>query len=124
MNIKRRSLIAFACLVGLFFIQDFDAYAQDWSTVAKNLVRDYQGKIISIEELDSSTCWAILAPGLSNIECVKMAENIGYYIRNTTGGVHGKTPSVHVFKGPQRHIAVARPSGMQYIGELDIKIWR
>ena len=106
----------------LFFIQTSDTYAQDWKTLSNNLKIDYKGKIISIEQLNSSTCWAVLSSDLSNLECVKTAESIGYYIRNSTGGIRGKKPSVHVFK-VGKHIAIARPSGMQYIGKLDIKNW-
>jgi len=97
-------------------------FAQDWKTVANNLIRDYRGKIISIEQLNSSTCWAVLAPWISNEQAVKIAENIGYYIRNSTGGIHGSTPSVHVFiRG--KHIAVARPSRGKYIGKIEIEDW-
>lgn len=119
---KRYLPVILICFVFLFFIQISCAYAQDWKTLSKNLKIDYKGKIISIEQLNSSTCWAVLSSNLSNLECVKIAENIGYYIRNSTGGIRGKTPSVHVFRGG-KHIAIARPSGIQYVGKLDIENW-
>ncbi len=118
---KRYLPIILLCFA-FFSTQISDAYAQDWKTLSKNLMNDFKGKIISIEQLNSSTCWAVLSTYLSNLECVKLAENIGYYIRNSTGGIRGQKPSVHVFKGG-KHIAIARPSGMQYRGELDIKNW-
>ena len=99
------------------------SHAVDWNQVAKNLIADYQGKIISIEKLNSSSCWIVVSPSLNTAECVKLAENIGYYIRNSTGGPRsGQTPTVHVSQGTQQ-IAVARPSGMQYKGKLNIKSW-
>jgi hypothetical protein len=96
----------------------------DWITLKKKLVLDYQGKIQSIEHLDSATCWAALNPQISNQQAVEIAENIGYYIRNATGGMNGQTVSVHVFIGTT-HIAVARPSigGTKFTGKLDIKEW-
>ena len=90
----------------------------DWKTLANNLIKDYQGKIVSIEQLNSTTCWA----DLSNAQAVKIAENIGYYIRNSTGGIHGETPSVHVFLRGE-HVAVARPSGVNYYGKIKIENW-
>jgi len=119
---KRYLPIILSSFAFLFFAQISDCYAQDWKTLSKNLMIDYKGKIISIEQLNSSTCWAVLSSDLSNLECVKLAESIGYYIRNSTGGIRGERPSVHVFKGG-KHIAVARPSGMQYVGKLDIENW-
>jgi len=119
---KRYLQISFLTFILLMFVQIPSLYAQDWKAISKNLISNYNGKIQSIEQLNSSTCWAVLSPSLNNLECVKTAENIGYYIRNVTGGIRGKKPSVHVFKN-NKHIAIARPSGLKYIGHLDIKIW-
>jgi len=99
------------------------AHATDWKKVSADLLADYKGKITAIKKLDSSTCWAVLSPKISYQEAVKLAESIGYYIRNSTGGMQGEKPSVHVFIG-NKHIAVARPSGLQFIGELDVKVWK
>ena len=119
---KRYLLIILICFAFFSSAQISNVYAQDWKKLSKNLIIDYKGKVISIEQLNSSTCWAVLSSNLSNLECVKIAENIGYYIRNSTGGVRGESPSVHVFKGG-KHIALARPSGMKYVGKLDIDNW-
>ena len=102
-------LICFAFL--LFSAQISDAYAQDLKTLSKHLMIDYKGRIISIEQLNSSTCRAVLSSDVSNLKCVKIAENIGYSIRNSTGGIRGERTSVHVFKGGKQ-VAIARPSGM------------
>lgn len=82
------------------------------------LVLEYRGKIVSIEKLDDITCRAILNSNLSYSDCLQLSENIGYYIKNTTG----YEPSVHVFQG-RIHIAVARPTilGDRYEARLDIK---
>jgi len=82
------------------------------------LILEYGGKIVSIEKLDDITCWAILNSNLSHADCLQLSENIGYYIKNTTG----YEPSVHVFQG-RTHIAVARPTilGEGYKAKLDIK---
>jgi len=101
----------------------------DWKILANNLIRDYHGKIISVEQINSSTCWVVLSSDISNYQAVKEAENIGYYIRNVSATMMGKkvwegvTPSVHVFKG-RTHIAVAHPNlDHAYNGKLDIKNW-
>jgi hypothetical protein len=94
---------------------------KDWKKLADNIIKDYQGKIISIEKLNSTTCWAVLSPNLSNIQAVEIAENIGYYVRNSPGITHGITPSIRVFlRG--KHVALARPS-RKYVGEIDLQDW-
>jgi hypothetical protein len=82
------------------------------------LVLEYRGKIVSIEKLDDTTCWAILNSNLSYSDCLQLSKDIGYYIINTTG----YSPSVHVFRD-RTHIAVARPTilGTGYKARLDIK---
>ncbi|NOQ52485.1 MAG: hypothetical protein GQ578_09755, partial [Desulfuromonadaceae bacterium] len=98
------------------------ALSQDWKSVAATLKAAYRGKIISVEQLNNRTCWAVLSPSLSNKNCVKEAESIGFYIRNSTGGTRGERPSVHVFKSG-KHVAVARPSDLKYVGKLSIEDW-
>lgn len=109
----------FLCLFSLFALP---VHAQSWRSIADNLIIEYSGKIRSIEQLNSSTCWAVLPVYTPYSKAVKMAVSIGYYIRNSTGGIRGKRPSIHVFIGA-RHIAVARPRGMQYIGKMAIANW-
>ena len=122
-TMKRYSLIILLYITFLFFLQISAAYSQDWKTLSENIKLDFKDKIISIEQLNSSTGWAVLSSDLSNLECVKIAENIGYYIRNSTGGPRsGKTPSIHVSKGG-KHIAVARRYGMKYVGKLNLEDW-
>ncbi len=94
----------------------------DWKKLAGDLKSAYSGKIKSIEQLNSTTCWAVLSGHLTNFNAVKIAENIGYYIRNATGGVNGETPTVRVFKNG-KHIAMARPAGMKYVGKVDLQDW-
>lgn len=89
----------------------------DWKTIADNLIAEYKGKILYIEKLNSKTCRAVLSPGLSDLEAVELAENIGHYIRNSTVGINMATPLVNVFING-KHVAVARPSGVDYIGEI------
>jgi len=93
-------------------------HAVDWKSLAEDIIIEYQGKIVSIEQLNSSTCWAMLSPRMLNNQAVKVAENIGYYVKNVTG----ETPSVHVFVNG-KHIVIARPSGRKYIGQIKIENW-
>jgi len=92
--------------------------SQDWKGLAESMIIDYRGKIVSIEQLNSTTCWAVLSSQISNAQAVEIAERIGDYIRNVTD----KKPTVHVFVGG-RHIARARPSGRRYAGQLQIQNW-
>ncbi len=105
----------------LFFTSSY-AFAQNWKALASNLIADHQGKVVAVEQLNSSTVWAVLSSNLSNEECRKEAESIGFYVRNSTGGIRGEKPSVHVFKNG-KHIAIARPEGMNYVGKIEIKNW-
>lgn len=97
-------------------------FQQNWKPLIDNIVRDFQGKIVSIELLDSTTCWAVLSPNLPRLQTIELAENIGSYIRRSTESTHRITPDVHVFLRGQ-HVAVARPSGKSYIGEISIQYW-
>lgn len=128
---KRRCLVfltiflSVVFIVSLVLLRNDNSFARDWRTLADNLINEYQGKIICIEQLNSVTCWAVLDPSLSNQQAIKMAEDIGNYIRNSTGGFKGEKPTVHVFKR-RKHIAVARPYGLyglEYKGKLDIGTW-
>lgn len=105
----------------LFFTSSY-AFAQNWKALVSNLIADHQGKVVAVEQLNSSTVWAVLSSNLSNEECRKEAESIGFYVRNSTGGIRGEKPSVHVFKNG-KHIAIARPEGMNYVGKIEIKNW-
>lgn len=100
-------------------IASYTKQKESWINKTINgLVLEYSGKIVSIEKLDDITCWAILNSDLSHSDCLQLSENIGYYIKDTTG----YEPSVHVFQG-RTHIAVARPTilGDKYKAKLDIK---
>lgn len=119
---RRYLSLTMICYMFIALSHSTDSYAQDWKAIAENMKIEYRGKIVSIEQLNSSTCWAVLSSSLSNNESIRIAENIGYYIRNSTGGIRGSKPSIHVFKGG-RHIAIARPSGMKYVGKLDLADW-
>ena len=118
---KNFTLITILVLFFVFALST-NSFATDWKTLSNNLKTAYAGKIISIEQLNGTTCWVVLSPQFSNSDCVKTSESIGYYIRNATGGIKGEKPSIHVFKSG-KHIAIARPNGIQYKGKLDIKNW-
>ena len=124
MTLPKRIIWTLLVLGLILGLSSIPSHAVDWNQVANNLMADYHGKIISIKKLNSSSCWIVVSLSLSTAECVKLAENIGYYIRDSTGGPRsGQTPTVRVSQGTQQ-IAVASPTeGMQYKGKLDIKSW-
>ena len=93
------------------------AFATDWDNVSSSLIRSFEGKVISIEQIDSQTCHAVLSPNTSGSQAVKLAKDIGNFIRNYTGGHSGERPVVYV-KVKGKEIAVARPSRLKYTGKL------
>jgi hypothetical protein len=98
------------------------AFSYDWKVIAEDLVRHYEGKVLSIEQLNESTCWAVLAPDFSEQQAARMARDLGYFIKNATGRTKGETPVVHVFVD-KRQVAVARSTGRWYVGKIHIENW-
>lgn len=47
------------------------AFAADWQNVSASLLRSFEGRIISIEQIDSKTCHAVLSPTTSGSEAVR-----------------------------------------------------
>ena len=94
--------------------------ADDWKELRGQLVREYDGTIQSVERLDAGVCRVVVVPTLSNRDCMTTAKNIGYFIRNSTSGTQGARPVVQVLR-KGRQIAVARPHGRGYVGEMQFK---
>ena len=96
--------------------------AYDWKVIAEDLLRHYEGKILTIEQLNESTCWAVLTSDFTEQEAARMARDIGYFIKNATGRTKGETPVVQVFVN-KRQVAVARSTGRWYVGKIHIENW-
>ena len=96
--------------------------AYDWKVIAEDLLRHYEGKILTIEQLNESTCWAVLTSDFTEQEAARMARDIGYFIKNATGRMKGETPVVHVFVN-KRQVALARSTGRWYVGKIHIENW-
>lgn len=94
----------------------------DWNNIGKKLLSAYKGRIKSINQINSMTCWAVLPSGTSDEEALETAEDIGNFIIKITKGANGGKPMVHTVVSGKR-IAVARPSGMEYFGQIQIKDW-
>lgn len=90
---------------------------RDWRAIGESLTSKYQGKILSILQINTKICRINLSPALSELEAVGIAENIGRDIKNSTAGINMATPSVQVFINGKL-AAVARPEGSDYIGEV------
>ncbi|MDO8281033.1 MAG: hypothetical protein Q7U10_00155 [Thermodesulfovibrionia bacterium] len=93
------------------------AFATDWQSVSDALIRSFEGKIVSIKQIDSKECHAVLSPATSGDQAVKLAEDIGDFLNNYTGGHSGEKPVVYVIV-KDKEIAAARFSRMKYIGKL------
>lgn len=95
----------------------------NWKLLARKIKSDYQDKIESIEQLNESTCWVVIRDGLSDTDAVSIAENVGHYVKNNTGGIYGgDRPSVHVFRNG-KHIAIARFYSSGYEGKIERENW-
>jgi len=64
-----------------------------WEKLAATMIEDYGGKIISIDRLDIEESHFSLYTGMNPEQVRQTCENIGYYIRNSTG----ESPAVVVF---------------------------
>jgi hypothetical protein len=108
-------------LSALFGIDQRPSPARDWNEIADKLVAHFEGRIISVEELNTMNCRVKLSPRLSHQQAVKIAENIGLYILKLTRRERsGETPNIYVCIG-EKQIATAKVARRQYVGKLDIK---
>ena len=119
---KKAHIVSLVVMLSLVLVPIQAAFSHDWKGIAENLIRHYEGKVLSIEQLNESTCWAVLAPDFSEQEDARMARDIGYFIKNATGRTKGETPVVHVFVN-KRQVAVARSTGRWYVGKIHIENW-
>ena len=119
---KKAHIVSLVVMLSLVLAPIQAAFSHDWKGIAENLIRHYEGKVLSIEQLNESTCWAVLAPDFSEQEAARMARDIGYFIKNATGRTKGETPVVHVFVN-KRQVAVARSTGRWYVGKIHIENW-
>lgn len=105
-------------LITAFILLNYngEASATDWQNVSSSLIRSFDGRIISIEQIDSKICRAVSSPETSGKEAVKLAEDIGDFIKNYTGGHSGENPVVYVIVNG-KEIATARFSRMRYTGK-------
>ena len=91
-------------------------YAAEWEPTVRALIADYGGKVLEVERLNAEDCWVQVSSDLSFEEARQVSENLGYYLRNSTGF----SPVVKVFVGDLQ-IAVARAASQKYHGKLDVK---
>lgn len=94
--------------------------ADNLKEIGRKMLVEYDGTIVSVEQIDATACRVVVKASLSNSDCVATAENIGYFIRNATGSVQGLQPVVYVTK-KGRQVAVARASNLGYVGKIEIK---
>jgi hypothetical protein len=119
---KKVHIVSLVVMLSMVLAPIQGALARDWKGIAENLIRHYEGNVLSIEQLNESTCWAVLAPDSSDQEAARMARDIGYFIKNATGRTKGETPVVHVFVN-KRQVAIARSTGRWYVGKIHIENW-
>ncbi|MBI4843919.1 MAG: hypothetical protein HY809_06300 [Nitrospirae bacterium] len=113
-----RKMCSIAVITAFIFIFNSGrSFATDWQNVSASLIRSFEGRITSIKQIDSQACRAVLPPETSGDQAVKLAEDIGNFINNYTGGHTGESPVVYVIV-KDKEIAVARFSRLRYIGKL------
>ncbi len=84
-----------------------------WEKLAATMIDDYQGKIVAIERLDIEESHFSLYSGMHPEQVRQTCENIGYYIRNSTG----ESPVVVALVDGQP-VARAHPAGTKYQASL------
>ncbi len=87
-----------------------------WEKLAATMIGDYGGKIISIDRLDITESHFSLYNSMNPEQVRQTCENIGYYIRNSTG----ESPVVVVFID-RVPVAKAEPVGTKYQAKLITK---
>jgi len=87
-----------------------------WEKLAATMIDDYGGKIISIDRLDITESHFSLYNGMNPEQVRQTCENIGYYIRNSTG----ESPVVVTFID-NIPVAKAEPAGTKYQAKLITK---
>jgi hypothetical protein len=87
-----------------------------WEKVAATMLDDYGGKIISIDRLDITESHFSLYNGMTPEQVRQTCENIGYYIRNSTG----TSPDIVVFVD-RIPVARAQSAGTKYLAKLITK---
>ncbi len=87
-----------------------------WEKLAATMIDDYGGKILSIDRLDITESHFSLYTGMNPEQVRQTSENIGYYIRNSTG----ESPVVVTFID-NIPVAKAEPAGTKYQARLITK---
>lgn len=92
------------------------AGASPWEQLAATMIDAYGGKIISIDRLDINESHFSLYGGMNPEQVRQTCENIGYYIRNSTG----ESPVIVAFID-SRPVAKAHSAGTKYQATLITK---
>lgn len=87
-----------------------------WEAARAGLIDTYRGKVTAVEKISEEACQVQISSDLTFEQARQVSENIGYYIRNSTGA----SPVVTVFVGDLQ-IAVARLATNKYSGKLEVK---
>lgn len=116
---KKLFLMLVACSV-LGGVGQGPLFARDWEKMAEDILANFQGRVISIDELNLMRCRAMLSPRVSQQQAVKIAESIGIYIlKETRRERSAETPDIYVCIG-DKQIATAKVARRQYVGKLDL----
>ena len=99
------------------FSEKADSSGQDWKKIGDELMGHFKGKIVSIEKLDMRSCWAVLEPGTTDDQAVKLAEEIGNFIKKETKDMKDLKMMVRVFV-KNKQVAIAVLAGDKYKGKL------
>jgi hypothetical protein len=85
----------------------------DWKALSAGLIEKFKPKIVSIEKLDQKSCWAVLLPDTARDEALRLAKEIGEFIKANIPPATNPQPMVRIFVGG-RQVAVAVLDGPAY----------
>lgn len=88
-------------------------HAIDWKSLAADLVEHFKPKIVSIEKLDQKSCWAVVLPETNIEDALRLAKEIGEYIKGKIPPETNPKPMIRVFVGGKQ-VAVAILDGSSY----------
>ncbi|RJR19304.1 MAG: hypothetical protein C4582_10620 [Desulfobacteraceae bacterium] len=89
------------------------SFAVDWKALSTNLIEHFKPKILSIEKLDQKSCWAVVLPETSVDDALKLAKEVGEYIKANIPPETNPKPMVRIFVAGKQ-VAVAVLDGESY----------
>jgi hypothetical protein len=87
-----------------------------WEAARRGILETYRGKVTAVEKISPEACDVQVSSALSFEQARQISENIGYFLKNSTGA----NPVVRVYVGDMQ-VAVAELLANKYSGKLAVQ---